>query len=60
MMAEVRTGFTLVTTLPVGEAVVGMTIFKDRLYVATTTGVFRLKNNKLEPLRILLPPTEQK
>ena len=39
-------------SLPEGEKVVSMVIFKDQLYIATNRRVFRMVEDKLAPMVI--------
>jgi len=45
---EKRPGLKFVTDAPGGEKIVAMTLFRDTMYVATSGGVYRLINDKLE------------
>jgi hypothetical protein len=50
-----RLDIQYVTSLPVGEVCVGITTFRDRIIVATTTHVYRLEDEKLIPIDFQQP-----
>lgn len=55
-MAEERKGFKLIKTFPLGESVVGIINFRDRIIIAITRSVYELKyDNVFEPLQIKKP-----
>ena len=51
--AKRRTGMKLVTGFPEGAEIMSMVEFKGKLMVATTEGVYEVKDNKATKLKLI-------
>lgn len=60
-MPEIRESFKTVLKVPDTECVLSMCIFKERLIVCTSMGVYKLDNDDvLRPIEIVIYETEYK
>ncbi len=51
-MVEKRKGFKYITCLPINEEFVGMIVFKDVIFVASTKCVYQLYEGCMYPVKI--------
>lgn len=47
-----RKGTKFIKAFPKAEPIVAMCTFKDKVFLATTRGVYSIKNEKVEPIKM--------